>query len=265
MGKRFLRIKSKAFILPSLITALSLLFGFLATLSAFDQSFEAAALFIFLSVVADNLDGMAARKLHATSEFGKNLDSLSDLIAFGMAPAVMLYTWGLQCGADQFGKYGVIIAFIYLACGAMRLARFNSGVSNPNIPKNWFQGLPIPGAAGIIVTLCYINPAPITDITHSAALVVVSLLLSWLMVSSIPYPSDKNFSFKQAHRGGIFFVFCLTLAFIYYSPKVTLAIGFISYGVSGLVLKLWSLLFKKKPGKNETDGGNLQVPYQTEV
>ena len=262
MGKRFSRIKSKAFILPSLITALSLLFGFLATLSAFKYSFKAAALFIFLSVIADNLDGMTARKLHATSKFGEILDSLSDLIAFGMAPAVMIYTWGLQNIADEFG---IIIAFTFLACGAVRLARFNANLITPNpipvVPKNWFQGLPIPGAAGTIVTLCYIHPEPITNSIQVAVLMVISILLSGLMVSSVPYPSDKNFDFKHANRGFIFLAFCLTLAFICYSPKTTLAIGFISYSASGPALMLWSM-FKRKPRKNEdTNNGDIQEAH----
>jgi CDP-diacylglycerol--serine O-phosphatidyltransferase len=252
MSKRFLRIKSKAFILPSIITALSLLFGFLAILAAFAASFKSAAVFIFLSVIADNLDGMTARKLHATSEFGKNLDSLSDLIAFGMAPAVMIYTWGLHNIADEFG---MIIAFTYLACGAVRLARFNTGVTNLNIPKNWFQGLPIPGAAGTIVTLCYIHPEPITSSVQVVVLIIICLVLSWLMVSSIPYPSDKNFNFRQANVGFIFLAFCLTLAFICYTPKIALAIGFIGYGLSGPILKLRSL-FKRKD--EETNNGDIK-------
>ncbi|MDR2338019.1 MAG: CDP-diacylglycerol--serine O-phosphatidyltransferase [Deltaproteobacteria bacterium] len=238
---RFNRIKSKAFVLPSLITVISLFFGFVATINAFNSEYEIAATFILFSVIADACDGRVARRLNVTSDFGKELDSLSDLIAFGMAPAIILYTWGFYSMANEFG---IVVAFIYLACGAMRLARFNVGASSANIPKNYFQGLPIPGGAGIIAILCFIYPEPIINEQYASGLIVLSILVSALMVSSIPYPSAKNFNFKEVNKGVIFITLALVIAFLYYNPKVTLALGFLGYGLSGIILSSYNLILK---------------------
>jgi CDP-diacylglycerol--serine O-phosphatidyltransferase len=240
---RFNKIKSKAFVLPSLITVISLFFGFVATLNAFNGEYEIAATFILFSVIADAFDGRVARRLNVTSDFGKELDSLSDLIAFGMAPAIILYTWGFHSMADEFG---IVVAFIYLACGTMRLARFNVGASSAaNVPKNYFQGLPIPGGAGIIVILCFIYPEPIINEQYASALIALSLLVSALMVSSIPYPSAKNFNLKQINIGLFFLALALVIAFLYYNLKVSLALGFLGYGLSGIVLKVYTWTQKR--------------------
>ena len=234
--KRFLKIRSKAFILPSLVTVIGLFFGFIATIFAFNEDYKKAAICILFSVIFDACDGRVARRLNVASEFGKELDSLSDLIAFGIAPAVILYTWGFSSMADEFG---IIIAFLYLACGALRLARFNVGAPTNVVPKGYFQGLPIPGAAGIIVILCYLYPQPITNINYAIALMVISIIVSLVMISSIPYPSAKNLQLRNINKALLFLAFSLLIAFIYYSPEITLALIFLCYGFSGILLKAY--------------------------
>ena len=222
------KLKGKAFVIPSLITALGIFCGFLSAISSFQGKYEYAAQCIMLAVVVDFLDGRVARRLNATSEFGKELDSLSDLIAFGLAPAVMLYTWGFGFFAD---KFGILIAYIYVACGAIRLARFNVTVSS--LPKNVFQGLPIPGAAGVIATICYALPFRMQSTLPSIAVMLLAILLSLLMVSSIPYPNGKNLKLRDVDYRLTFLILSIALALCWYNIELALLCCFGGYMIAG--------------------------------
>lgn len=192
------------YILPNLFTTLSLFFGFYSVLASVAGRFDHAAWFIIFSAVCDGLDGTVARMTNTTSQFGVEYDSLCDLVAFGVAPAVMAFYWALSpANLTLFAPYhfrlGPAVSFIFLACGALRLARFNvfSGVRDPG----FFQGLPIPGGAMILAAAVlwhYRYGAPLTP--YGPAILVLVLVLAFLMVSSIDYFSHKNKILLHNHK-----------------------------------------------------------------
>jgi CDP-diacylglycerol--serine O-phosphatidyltransferase len=175
------------FLIPNLITTASLFSGFYAIVSSIKGRFEPAALAILVAMVLDGLDGRLARLTHTTSGFGVQYDSLSDLVAFGVAPALLVYLWALQ----DFGRFGWVAAFLFVACGALRLARFN--VQTGSIDPRYFNGLPIPAAAAFVATgvLFYLTLGDWAYLRHAYVLVMI-YVLSFLMVSNI-----KFYSFKQ--------------------------------------------------------------------
>ncbi len=175
------------YLLPNLITTGSLFGGFYAIVAAINGNFEAAAIAILISLVLDGLDGRLARLTQTTSGFGLQYDSLSDLVAFGVAPALLVYLWALK----PYGRFGWVAAFLFVVCGALRLARFN--VQTGSIDPRYFNGLPIPAAATFVATgiLFYHNLGDWAPTRHIYTLVMI-YLLSFLMVSNL-----KFFSFKK--------------------------------------------------------------------
>lgn len=239
------KLRGKAYIIPNLITVTGIFCGFLAAIASFQGRIEYASRCVMLAVIVDFLDGRVARRLNATSEFGKELDSLSDLIAFGAAPAIILYCWAFGRFADEFG---ILISFIYLACGAIRLARFN--VSTGTVSKNYFQGLPIPGAAGAIVTLSHMLPLPIESIYYSSLMMISTLAIAGLMVSTIPYPNAKNLSIKDVDFRAVVLILSVIIAITWYSPKLVLLLGFWSYLLLGPILFIWNKIRPKTSLQN---------------
>lgn len=168
-------------IIPNALTALNLVLGFGAIVSTFNGEFYKAALFVVAAMISDGLDGRVARYLNASSEFGKELDSLCDLVSFGVAPAILSYAFLLK---DLPGISGYIIGAFFATCGALRLARFNV---NTGVVKGYFMGLPIPAGGCVVATFIMlgIKPSPMIF----AVMVIVS---GYLMVSSIKYPDFKG-------------------------------------------------------------------------
>ena len=144
-----LPVHKSIYLLPNLITSLSMFMGFLSMVWAVQSRFEEAGLAIVLSALLDGMDGKVARLTHTASEFGVQYDSLADLIAFGLAPAFLLWQWQLE----SLGRFGVVVAFLFAACGALRLARFN--ISTAVTGKRFFIGLPIPAAGCTVVAFLY--------------------------------------------------------------------------------------------------------------
>jgi len=175
------------YLIPNLITTGCLFAGFFAIVSSINGRYESAALAILVALVLDGLDGRLARLTHTTSGFGLQYDSLSDLVAFGVAPALLVYLWALQ----GFGRFGWVAAFLFVACGALRLARFN--VQTGSIDPRYFNGLPIPAAATFVATgiLFALHVGDWSDLRHVFVLVTI-YVLSFLMVSNL-----KFFSFKK--------------------------------------------------------------------
>ncbi len=175
------------YLIPNLITTGSLFAGFFAVVAAINGRFESAALAILVALVLDGLDGRLARLTQTTSGFGLQYDSLSDLVAFGVAPALLVYLWALK----GFGRFGWVAAFLFVVCGALRLARFN--VQTGSIDPRYFNGLPIPAAAAFVATgvLFYLNLGDWPYLRHVYVLVMI-YVLSFLMVSNL-----KFFSFKK--------------------------------------------------------------------
>lgn len=182
----------KVYVLPNMITTANMFCGFYSVVQTFDGNYLSAAWLIILATVFDALDGRVARMARATSSFGVEYDSLSDLISFGLAPAVLAYQWAMQ----DLGRLGWVSSFFFLMCGALRLARFN--VTTETLSKAFFQGLPIPMAAGVFTTFVifhenFMVKSSVWQQTVSLGLV---LSLGLLMVSTIPFPSFKEVNWR---------------------------------------------------------------------
>jgi CDP-diacylglycerol--serine O-phosphatidyltransferase len=230
------------YILPNIFTTLSLFFGFYAILAAINGRFPQAAWSILLAALCDGLDGTVARMTHTTSEFGVEYDSLCDLVSFGVAPAITVYLWALTPASlavldPHHQRLGTAAAFIFLACGALRLARFNvlEGVRDPG----FFQGLPIPGGAVMVAAAVlwhdrFASP-PLTP--NGPAVLALTLLLAVLMVSSLDYFSHKNKAlFRNRKPFETLVVVVLLLGLIIVKIKsVLLPLGFL-YLASGPIV-----------------------------
>ncbi|OGP49840.1 MAG: CDP-diacylglycerol--serine O-phosphatidyltransferase [Deltaproteobacteria bacterium RBG_13_43_22] len=228
------------YVLPNLVTTASLFCGFYAIISAISGNFYYAALSILVAAVLDGLDGRIARLTRTTSAFGVQYDSLSDLIAFGLAPGILVFLWALK----PFNRFGWMAAFLYVVCGALRLARFN--VQNGQISNKFFVGLPIPASASIVATtILFIYQIGGTGSTGYLAVLILIYVLSFLMVSNIPYPSFKGM--KLGERRSFNFLVAVVLVFVLVAlePFVMLSVGILGYVLSGPVLALYRL--KKKP------------------
>ena len=181
------KLRRGIYILPNIFTSLNLFCGFYAVISAIEAKFLTSAISIIIAVIFDALDGKIARATHTTSKFGVEYDSLADLISFGLAPGVLIYLWALQ----PLGRIGWLAAFLFMACGALRLARFNTQVGT--ISGNYFVGLPIPAGAGMLATtILFFNKLSISGNSFSVFILVLIYVLSFLMVSSIKYNSFKK-------------------------------------------------------------------------
>ncbi len=279
------RPRKAAYALPSLFTAGNLFLGFFAILRAFqgameatagrmgfNENFEIAALSIGVSVFLDGLDGRIARMTNTVSEFGRELDSLADVIAFGVAPAVLAWAWGFQFtdGAlppnlhEQLTRAGYFLVFLFVLCGAARLARFNITVdprpANPGRPgKKYFVGLPIPAAAGMVAAVVYASgSAPLTAWPHTVGLAVLLALLAFLMVSSWRYRSFKDFNlFTPRSPRSVVLLGSLIFLIRYYSQALLLAFGVVYVG-SGIVVRIGGLIKRRvhpTPPSPEPEGG----------
>ena len=219
------------YLLPNMITTLSMFLGFLSMVWAVQGRFESACLAILLSAVMDGLDGKVARLTNTASEFGVQYDSLSDLVAFGIAPAMLMWQWELSA----LGRMGLAAAFIYAACGALRLARFN--VSTAAVGKRFFIGLPIPAGGCTVVTFVFC--AAHFPAIMASALPYMTLFLAIgvgvLMVSKVRYFSFKEYDFLRAHPIRTMLFFLLVLGTVISFPRV---MGFVLcavYIIGGVV------------------------------
>ncbi|WP_419788160.1 CDP-diacylglycerol--serine O-phosphatidyltransferase [Pseudodesulfovibrio sp.] len=242
MGKKLPRHKS-VYLLPNLLTTASLFLGFLGLTWAIKGDFVTCSLCILGSCVFDGLDGKVARITGATSEFGVQLDSLADLVAFGVVPGTMVYLWMLH----DFGRLGLMAAFLFLACGALRLARFN--VQAATSSKKHFVGLPIPAAACTLATLVLFTQYIPEHFIHSAlpiCTLVLVYVLSFFMVSSIRFYSFKEISAFKAHPFSWMVTAILVFSLVASRPKVLGFIIFLGYLISGPLYTLFLLSRRNK-------------------
>lgn len=215
------------YLLPSLFTVGNMLAGFASILNAIEGRLELAGWLIFLAGLLDGLDGRVARLTRSASEFGKEYDSLADVVSFGVAPAVLSFQWGLW----QMGKLGWAAAFLFLVAGSVRLARFNVKASVTD--RSYFVGLPIPGGAGAITLLVLIAPEPVRTPVASAGVFFFVLLVSLLMVSTIRYRSFKDFDLRQRWPAKAFFFIAATVAMVAFQPLPTMGVVLGTYLLSG--------------------------------
>lgn len=233
-------IQRGVYLLPNLLTTIALFFGFYSIVSAMNYRMETAAIAIFVGMVADGLDGRVARLTNTQSAFGAQYDSLSDLIVFGLAPALILFHWSLS----HLGKLGWAIAFCYTAATALRLARFNTQVTD----KAYFQGLPCPSAAGLMASFVWIGSAYDLDGAAVAPIAAaLTVLVAILMVSLIRYNSFKQI---DNTKGRVPFVAAIAVVLaivgIALEPPIVLFILFAIYVIAGPVATLIQIRRVKK-------------------
>jgi len=235
--------KKGIYLLPNTLTLCGMFCGFFAILSAINGNFLYAAWAIVLANVFDGLDGWIARLTNTTTRFGIELDSLSDLVAFGVAPAVMMYKWALM----PFGRLGWAAAFLFVACGALRLARFNIQTGTPG--SKAFKGMPIPGAATVIASIVifyyeFWKGLPGKNIFF----LIITILLSLLMVSTIRYHGLKEIDFKEKKPFWFLIVFVIILFVLFVHPSTAIFIFAMAYLVWGIIENI-HLFIKRKRGK----------------
>ncbi|WP_423303568.1 CDP-diacylglycerol--serine O-phosphatidyltransferase [Deferribacter thermophilus] len=225
----------KEYVLPNFITLMSMFSGFYSIISSVNGEFVPAAYAILFAFIFDGLDGKVARMLHATSDFGIQMDSLSDIIAFGIAPALLVYNWVLI----PYGRVGWMAAFLFVACGALRLARFN--VMTKKLDNRYFIGLPIPAAAGVIASsVLFVKELIGTPdgLTIPLSFVLFIYLLAFLMVSNVKYYSFKKIELHGVKPFRLLVGFTLMIIIIGSYPEIFLFVFFIVYALSGLLLEL---------------------------
>ncbi len=229
------------YLLPNLLTTGALFAGFYAIIGAIDGNYQRSAIALFIAMALDGLDGRMARLTGTESEFGKQYDSLSDLVAFGLAPALIVYQWGLVRLAEYgwiWGKLGWLAAFLYAVSAALRLARFNVGESNSD--GRFFEGLPSPSAAGLVVSMVWLG----TELgwSGSTALALACALTTAagaLMVSHLAYYSFKEVSPRGKISFTYVFVIPLIFVLIALNPPVVIFLIACSYAASGPVIAVW--------------------------
>lgn len=236
------RLGMYIYILPNLMTVANLFCGFISLIFSIKGEFKFAAIAVVIAAVFDQLDGRLARLTHATSKFGAELDSLCDLVSFGLAPAMLMYLWALH----PYGRVGMMACFLFLACGALRLARFN--VQAGVVEKNYFQGLPIPMAAGILTT-SYLAFAEIDwtpDEWRGWLLFAMVILMAFVMVSNFRYRSFKDLDLKERLAFKYLVAGLVILVTVALYPEVMLFILFLTYGTLGAVFGVLQLGKKRR-------------------
>ncbi len=225
-------LRRGVFVVPATITSLGLLAGFYSLISSINSHFELAALMIAIAFICDGLDGRVARLSRSSSQFGIEYDSLSDVVAFGVAPAGLMYSWALR----PLGSFAVVICGLYVVCAALRLARFN--VQTGSTDKRRFTGLPVPGAAVLIAgcALAYSYFELNSPRTLCVLMAPMTLMLAALMISSVPYPSFKSIHPRKRAQVEIMAGVLVVAAMFLAMPQFTLFILAFAYVASGPIL-----------------------------
>jgi CDP-diacylglycerol---serine O-phosphatidyltransferase len=223
------------YILPNLFTLAALFGGFYGMVMAMNGRFDLAAIGVFSAMVLDSLDGRVARMTNTQSAFGEQMDSLSDMVSFGAAPALIAYEWALK----GLGRWGWIAAFVYCACAALRLARFN--VNTGVVDKRYFQGLPSPAAAALVTGFIWIMTEQSEYKPYEVAWVMfgVALYAGLTMVTNVPFYSFKDIQMKKSVPFAVIVLIALGIAVINIHPPFVLFAIFVVYGLSGYAVYSW--------------------------
>jgi len=222
------------YILPNLVTLAALFGGFYSIVMAMNGRFDMAAIGVFCAMILDSLDGRVARMTNTQSAFGEQMDSLSDMVSFGAAPALISYEWALR----GLGRWGWIAAFVYCACAALRLARFN--VNTAVVDKRYFQGLPSPAAAAIIAGfILLMNEMGVKGPAVAWPMFALALYAGLTMVTNVPFYSFKDIGMKRSVPFVVIVLVALAIAAVSIDPAPVLCAVFFAYGVSGYVVYVW--------------------------
>lgn len=274
-------LKKGLYLIPTAFTAANIAMGFLAVLSSVrafqsvaanpEQSavyFKYAALCVAFAILFDTLDGRVARMTRTSTEIGVQLDSLADVLTFGIAPTVLMYAWAIGATlpeGNSLHAFGVFVLFMYLMCGTFRLARFNLQATRPRvllegtpkIDKKNFVGLPIPPAAGLLASIVYLHPFPLSSYEgelpriYTTLMIVLMVVLGLLMVSTIRYSSFKTAGTGKQSIYMVLVVAALGMLIWLYSQYMLFAIA-LAYVSHGIIWYLFGLLTPKRRGKIET-------------
>lgn len=242
----------RVYLLPNLFTTANMFCGFLCIIKAMEGNYVHAAWLVIIGIVFDSMDGRVARFTRSTSNFGIEYDSLSDLVSFGLAPALIAYLWALE----PFGRLGWLLAFLYTVCGALRLARFNVMVGV--VPKGYFQGLPSPMAACAVATAVLFYSELRFEFPRHLLILPVTLVAATLMVSSIRFASFKEFRMNRENSFGVFAVVVLVMTLIAVKPEVTIFLMTCGYVIVSLLFEAgrvtWSYLQSLRAEKRRHHG-----------
>lgn len=236
-----IRMKKGIYLLPNLFTSASLFCGFYSIIASFKEHFVPAAIAILVAVVFDGLDGRVARLTNTTSKFGAEYDSLADVISFGIAPALLAYSWSLSI----YGKWGWIVAFLFVLCGALRLARYNIQIGI--IESTVFNGLPIPAAASVVASTVIFFSSDYVGVEgrfHNIFIMIFVIIVSLLMVSGVKYYSFKDMKLLTRKPFTIFFWSTVLLIIIVAEPEIMFFVIILGYAISGPIW--WLIKFDRQ-------------------
>jgi len=245
------KIKNKRgiYMLPSIFTTFALFAGFYSIVASINGDFTVAAISIMVAMLWDTLDGRLARLTNTQSDFGAEYDSLSDLVSFGVAPALLVYLWSLS----DLGRIGWLAAFIYLACAALRLARFNTQVGTSE--KRYFQGLSSPASAGVIASMIWLKfwnfeylDFGVVSLSYYIG-ISITILCGLLMVSNVRYFSFKEFDSTDKASFRFLLLTVLGLILLLYKPNVVLFSGFFIYMLSGPLITIFGVYKRRQEKK----------------
>jgi CDP-diacylglycerol---serine O-phosphatidyltransferase len=218
-----------AFFLPNTFTALNMACGFIAILQGFHGNFYIACMFIVLGAVFDSVDGRVARMTNTQSSFGEQFDSLSDLVSFGVSPAIVYYFRFL----DGAGRPGMVAAFFFILCGALRLARFNANIDRNK--SDYFQGLPIPGGATAVISMILLSIRFPQIMDYRPFTVGYLIFYAILMISNVPFPSFKKSEWVRRHKKQVLMVIFLIMASLFIYEEIMIPIIITAYVVFSLI------------------------------
>ncbi|MEA2165857.1 MAG: CDP-diacylglycerol---serine O-phosphatidyltransferase [Thermoanaerobaculia bacterium] len=244
-------LRRGVYIVPTLFTMLNIFFGFRSIVNSMRgveaitahrtdlaiHSFEIACVSLLIAAVFDTFDGLVARGLGATSEFGKEYDSLADVVTFGCAPAVLVYAWGLH----SLGKLGVGISFLFLVSVSLRLARFN--VMTGKSDYRYFVGLPSPAGALTLAAVIYYAPAPVLDQRFSIVIMILTACTAFAMVCPIRWRAQKGINFQKGRSLMYIVVIAAVIAIGWAWPRPFLLFFALAYLASGPLMRLWTIAF----------------------
>lgn len=250
------RKRKSVYLLPNLLTSISLFSGFYSMVSTIDRKFVFASFAIFLSCLCDALDGPVARKTGSATKFGVEYDSLVDLVSFGVAPALLAYMWALK----GYGRFGWLAAFLYVACGALRLARFN--VQKDTVQKKQFLGMPIPMAAmAVASSVLFFNDFHLEEQVVRVFVPVLMFVLAFLMVSPVRYNSTKEAAFLRTRPFETVVALLLLAVIVLLQPSISLFVIAMAYMISGPL----RYLFRRKGAAEEQLPHSPHGPHPREM
>ncbi|HIB54920.1 MAG TPA: CDP-diacylglycerol--serine O-phosphatidyltransferase [Nitrospirales bacterium] len=243
-----MRAKDSIYLIPSLLTTCNLFAGLYAIIAVMNANYLFAAIALLVAMIFDALDGKFARLTNTTSRFGLEYDSLVDVVSFGVAPGILIYSWALSAR----GMFGSAVVFAFVACASLRLARFNAQDGGGD--NRVFTGLPVPAAAGVIATLVLFDHhiLRLGREVKPLLILIMTLVLAFLMVSAIRYRSFKDFDFRRGRQFNYLVMAVLVLMLVAAAPQLTLFVLFAGYAVSGPLEPIVRKLLKKPIGQPVT-------------